>query len=355
VRRRPQMALHAVFAALLVASWACPGGWGRRLLAALAATLPFLLWRIGYMLMAGQRGKAGGTRFADHLFYLGPVWGGTNTPYGKGLDYLTRVEATTPEAFARSQLAGLRLLALALVWRATMAVMGAVVYGDPKSPLTPWLGHSLGIPILHELLKHPAEYARPVAWLALYLELVRAVLRLAMKGHVVIGVLRLFGFYAFRNTYKPLLAESVVEFWNRYYYYFKELLVEFFFYPTFVRRFRRSPRLRIVAATFAAALVGNMYYHTIEQPSFLAGNFALTWKVLQARLFYCVLLAAGISISMLREQRRRGAAARLPGGLRRVLRIAGVWTFFAVLHVWALPGPPGFAARTRFVLSLVGL
>jgi len=24
----------------------------------------------------------------------------------------------------------------------------------------------------------------------------------------------------FRNTYKPLLAESIVEFWNRYYYYF---------------------------------------------------------------------------------------------------------------------------------------
>ena len=213
-----------------------------------------------------------------------------------------------------------------------------------------------GRPQLRDLLRRPRDLALPVAWLSLYLELVWSVLRLAAKGHVFVGVLRLCGFYVFRNTYKPLLAESVVEFWNRYYYYFKELLVEFFFYPTFVRRFRRSPRLRIVAATFAAALVGNMYYHTIEQPAFLAGHFVVTWNVLHSRLFYCVVLAAGISVSMLREQRRRGAAVPPAGGLRRVLRIAGVWTFFAFVHVWAVPGPtPDFATRTRFVLSLFGL
>jgi hypothetical protein len=42
-------------------------------------------------------------------------------------------------------------------------------------------------------------------------------------GHMIIGTLRLFGFNVFRNTYKPLLSESILEFWNRYYYYFKEL------------------------------------------------------------------------------------------------------------------------------------
>jgi len=357
VRRRPQLVLHGIFLAVVVAAWTVPPGWCRRGLVAVAATLLFLVWRLGYMLMAGQRGKAASTRFADHLFYLFPLWRGTNTPYGKGFDYLTRSEATTPEAFARAQLAGIRLIGLGLVWRAVIEVMGAVVYGDPDSLLTPLLGgRHLGIPQLRDLLRAPDGVALPIAWLSLYLELVWSVLRLAAKGHVFVGVLRLCGFYVFRNTYKPLLAESVVEFWNRYYYYFKELLVEFFFYPTFVRRFRRSPRLRIVAATFAAALVGNMYYHTIEQPTFLAGRLAATWNVLHSRAFYCVVLAAGISISMLREQRRRGATAPLPGGMRRVLRIAGVWTFFAFIHVWAVPGStPGFAARTRFVLSLFGL
>ena len=45
---------------------------------------------------------------------------------------------------------------------------------------------------------------------------------------MIVGYLRLCGFNVFRNTYKPLLAETMVEFWNRYYYYFKELLVNFF-------------------------------------------------------------------------------------------------------------------------------
>jgi len=357
VRVRPQLVLHAIFAVVLVAAWASSPGWWRRLLIVVATMLSFLVWRIGYMLKAGQRGKAAGTRFVDHLFYLWPVWRGTNTPYGKGFDYLTRHEATTPEAFARSQLAGLRLIVLGLVWRAVLEVMDAVVYGDPESILTASLhGHHLGIAQLPDLLRNPVGVALPVAWASLYLELVRAVLRLAAKGHILIGWLRLCGFYVFRNTYKPLLAESVVEFWNRYYYYFKELLVEFFFFPTFVRRFRHAPRLRIVAATFAAALVGNMYYHTLEQPSFIAGNLTVSWGVLHSRLFYCVVLATGITVSMLREQQRRGAARAPAGGVRRVVRIAGVWTFFALVHVWAVPGPtPGFGDRTRFVLSLFGL
>ncbi|MEF8725082.1 hypothetical protein [Candidatus Accumulibacter phosphatis] len=40
---------------------------------------------------------------------------------------------------------------------------------------------------------------------------------------MIIGTLRLFGFNVFRNTYKPLPPESILEFWNRYYYYLKEL------------------------------------------------------------------------------------------------------------------------------------
>jgi hypothetical protein len=58
---------------------------------------------------------------------------------------------------------------------------------------------------------------------SLYCELVWQVLRHAAAEHMIIGTLRLFGFNVFRNTYKPLPPESILEFWNRYYYYFKEL------------------------------------------------------------------------------------------------------------------------------------
>jgi hypothetical protein len=358
VRTRPQIFLHAVLALGLVAFWTAPAGPARRLLAAIVPMLPFLVWRLGYLLKTGQRGKLTGTKLADHLFYMFPAWGGTNTPYGKGFDYLTGIEARTAEAFARAQLAGVRLILLGLVWRGVVEIMAAAVYADPKSPLTRVLGGwTLGVPRLPDLVPHPASAPLGVVWCSLYLELVWVTLRLAAKGHVIIGMLRLFGFNAFRNTYKPLLAESVVEFWNRYYYYFKEMLAEFFFFPTFVRRFRHHPRLRIAAATFAAAFAGNMYYHTIEQPAFLSRSPAGTWAVVHSRLLYCFLLACGITVSMLREQQRRGRVDAPAGGAAgRLRRIAGVWTFFALIHVWALPGrDPDIFDRTRFFLSLFGL
>jgi D-alanyl-lipoteichoic acid acyltransferase DltB (MBOAT superfamily) len=173
---------------------------------------------------------------------------------------------------------------------------------------------------------------------------------------VIVGVLRLLGFNVFRNTYKPLLAESVVDFWNRYYYYFKELLAEFFFYPIYTR-FAVRPWLRTFLAIFAAAFVGNLYYHLLQLDApLLAGNLAELWTSLESRTVYCFLLAAGIFVSMIREQRRRGTPHAASSTARRTLRIVGVWTFFALIHVWAHPGTePTLAERTAFFLSLFGL
>jgi hypothetical protein len=359
VRRRPQVALHAVFWGMLALVWLVPAGNGActAVLVSVATLLPFLLWRCGYLLKTGQRGKAAGTRFADHLFYLHPAWGDANVPIGKGFDHLVRHEAHSPEAFARAQLAGMKLLALALLWSGAQRLMAGLVYGDPGSPITRLLGgHVLHVPRLDQLLERRAPIPLLVAWGSLYVELVREVLKHAAHGHVTVGALRLLGFNVFRNTYKPLLAESIVEFWNRYYYYFKELLVDFFFFPTFVRHFRTWPRVRMIVATFAAAFVGNMYYHALNQDGLvLHGDLRAAWGALRPRLLYCLLLAIGISVSMLREQKRRGTAPAPRGGLARGLRIAGVWTFFAVIHIWSVGANASFTHRTRFFLTLVGL
>jgi hypothetical protein len=141
VRIRPQICFHLFFWALLLWIWLAPDRsvFGITVIALVAISFPYLIWRCGYLLLSGQRGKIGGTTFKDHLFYIWPVWDGTNTPPGKGHDNLARAEAQTAEAYARSFLAGIKLLLLVLVWKAVMQVMGAVVYGDPKNSLTPLL------------------------------------------------------------------------------------------------------------------------------------------------------------------------------------------------------------------------
>ena len=107
----------------------------------------------------------------------------------------------------------------------------------------------------------------PVAWhpavgesqILFFLETNPGVLlSLAIK---IISVCRMAGFNALRNSYRPLSSRTLADFFNRFYYYFKELLVDMFFYPTFLRYWKRRKRLRLVFATFAAVAFGNSYFH----------------------------------------------------------------------------------------------
>jgi hypothetical protein len=363
VRRRPQICFHLLFWLLLGFLWFFPerGGLSLAVLSVIAASFPYLIWRAGYMLLSGQRGKALNSRFRDHLFYIWPIWDGTNTPPGKGHDYLSRMVAQTPESYARTLLGGFKLLLVVALWSVFLELIGALVYGDPKSSFNAlFRGYTLGIPRLKQILSEQMALPLVQVWLSLYLELIWETLSLAAKGHVWVGVIRLFGFNIFRNTYKPLLAQTIVEFWNRYYYYFKELMMEFFFLPIYARYFRNSPRLRVISAVFAAAFVGNMYYHLLQHKEpLIFGEWSKLWRLLGARLIYCGMLASGIAVSMLRQQRQRSRAHVMPAGasqrLRRLRGIAGVWTFFAVINFWNVISNLTIAERARLFFSLFGL
>jgi hypothetical protein len=320
---------------------------------------PSLIWRCSYLLLSGQQGRAVKSKFSDHLLTLLPIYGNSsNTPYGKGFDFLSKSEAKDELTLAKSQLAGIKLFLLAGIWKLLRKLIEAFIYG-PATNLTEKLGGvTLGIPNLSELASLGYQAPLMHSWLSIYLELFIQVLHHAMHGLLFIGFLRFFGFNVFRNTYKPLLAESIIEFWNRYYYYFKELLVNFFFMPTFMqlgKPLKNQPKLRLFAAVFASAFIGNMYYHLIEMSVPIAlGNVAETLFSLRARFFYCLLLAIGIYVSMLREQKRAGIAVS-NDPFSRYVRIFGVWTFFGLIYIWNVRGGATFTARTEFFLHLFGV
>jgi len=363
MRRRPQICFHLIFWLLLALLWffAASEGFFIGVLSVILLSFPYLLWRAGYMLLSGQRGKAQNSRFRDHLFYIWPIWDGTNTPPGKGYDYLSRTMAQTPDSYARTVLGGLKLLLLVALWKIVLELIAALIYGDPKSPFSALFhGYTFDLPRVKQILGRQMAIPLVQIWLSLYLELIWETLSLAAKGHVWVGVIRLFGFNIFRNTYKPLLAQTVVEFWNRYYYYFKELMMECFFLPTYARYFRDLPVVRVVAAIFAAAFVGNMYYHLLQhKEQLVVGDWNGLWSLLGARSIYCALLTAGIAISMLRQQRQRSRPPAAHDGPARQLcilrRIAFVWTFFAVINFWNVIAPVSIAERAQLFFSLFGL
>jgi len=359
VRRHPQVALHLTFWGLLFLLWntgSDAGDW-RRVAIGFTLIVSTLLWRIGYLLLSAQRGRAAGTRFSDHLIYLLPRYPGY-IAQGKGLDYLARHEAQDEDALARSQLAGIKLLLLAALWKTVRSALNGLVYGDPGG-----VWHAFGgvsgatLPRFAQLLAQGEGALLWQSWASIYFELVREVLETAAYGHTIIGVLRLFGFNVFRSTYKPLLAETIVAFWGRFDYYFKEVLVDFFFLPVFASCFRKHPGLRMFAAVFAAAFIGNMYVHllAVEPRAILfLGDFEALWAALHSRVFYSLLLTIGIFVSMRREQ-RSGGRRPIPGMVRRIARLAGVWTFFAVIRIWDHHPEVPFLTRTQFFLSLFGI
>jgi hypothetical protein len=107
--------------------------------------------------------------------------------------------------------------------------------------------------------------------------------------------------------------------------------VDFFFYPTFARYFKRWPRFRVFAATFAAAAIGNLILTFYSHQVVFVGKLGLgeTLRGFSVYAFYCILLAIGIGISQLRKSQPK------PGWLRgRVVPAVCVLGFFCVLHIF---------------------
>jgi hypothetical protein len=255
-----------------------------------------------------------------------PMWSemGAGVPLPKGAAYLDRIEAKGPEALAICQLKGLKLIAwaLLLLWQHN-ALLGLVQYLRSGAPV-PTYAAALATSAAGAPLPYYAN------WLVLAVHFFRKVLDATITFHLAVGTCRLAGFQALRGVYRLLDAHTLAEFWNRVQFYFKELLVEFFFYPTFLR-LRGRMGLRVFVATFAAAGVGNFLYHFLRDLGHIATfGFFGTLVRMQTFALYTTLLALGICISQLRA--RKVPPASLPWHAR-YRATAGVMGFYCLLGI----------------------
>jgi len=141
-----------------------------------------------------------------------------------------------------------------------------------------------------------------------------------------------------RNSYRPLESRTVVDFWNRYYYYFKELVADFFFYPVYMRCFKRHPRVRVLFATWVSVGLGVPLFHFIRDID-VVRQLGL-WRALtgyHVYLCYASMLSIGIGVSQIRKMTApRNPQRSLPESFlrARVLPISGVILFFCFLQVF---------------------
>jgi hypothetical protein len=292
--RRPVACLLAGLAfVVLLASYLPRGGQFRALSWEFLAVFATYVWFIAYSLL-DSRSKSSDP-FSLQLGTYRPFWGSTNTPFVKGAAYLRRIEAQNPEQLAIAQLKGLKLLAWSIVLDLLMGkIFAPVVHG------------CLGIPLYTQLFAlsvQRAPFPWYLAWGSLIANFLERLASLAIVGHQIVAACRMAGFLALRNTYRPLEAYSIAEFWNRYYYYFKELLVDCFFYPTFMRYFKGRGQWRLFAATFAAAGFGNAFFHFFRDLHYIQElGFCRALAGFHTYIFYTTVLSLGIGISQVRKR-----------------------------------------------------
>jgi hypothetical protein len=298
-----------------------------------------------------------------------PFWGGTNVPFPKAGAQLEKLEVRTQEEAAIWQLKALKLLTWALMLAVLRTALVLLTTGGPSYP-SAWLPdvvlpvpsqlsfagmgfHVTSLPDAFVLMQGGAARSAAQNWASLALHLGVDLLDISIFGHLAVAGARMAGFKALRNTHRPLESRSIADFWNRYYFYFKELLVDFFFLPTYLRWFKKHPRLRLFFATFAAAGVGNFIFHWLAEP---VGIVTLGfWGSLAARqtyALYALVLVVGIGLS----QSPKARAAARPSHLARAATTSGVLLFYCLLQILNV-APLGSSVGDcfRFFLSILPL
>lgn len=278
------------------------------------------VWFIAYALT--DRNSRPGNDLTLELGAFRPLWGSATTPFPKGAAYLRRIEARNPEQLAIAQLKGLKLLTWAIMLAAFSHLWDNVFHVYLRIPTS-------GQALTMSAHGHPVVWH--LRWESLILAFFESTLGLSIWGHQIIAICRMAGFNALRNTYRPLSSTTIAEFFNRFYYYFKELLVDFFFFPAFLRYWKGHRRLRVVFATFAAVLFGNAFFHFTRDWQIIRDvGFMKALVNYEASLLYCFILAAALSISQLRKR-----GARPAGFVRgRLLPAATVCLFYCLLNVF---------------------
>lgn len=84
---------------------------------------------------------------------------------------------------------------------------------------------------------------------------------------VIVGCARFVGFDIFRNTYKPYNAKSFHDFFVRYFYYYNQLILNFFFFPIYRNLiFLKNKNYRIYITIFLSIFCGAFLIHLSREP-----------------------------------------------------------------------------------------
>ena len=318
-------------------------GLPRVLLWAAVFVLTPYLWFLPYAIVDMRTRGASSTLL--QLAVLRPFWSPTYLPFGKGAAFLRKHLAQTPRELAITQLKAVKLLLWANV---LFAMREALSWVFEVQMQIPTVAQAL------DAFLRGQPYPLAVGWAAMIVSTARFCLKVASWAHLFIGIARLAGYRLPRGCWRPLESRTLMDYFNRFHYYFKELLVDFFFVPTFFKMFRNYPRLRMFFATFMAAGVGNAIWHFTRDINLVStlGPVAAV-ETYTSYAFYCIVLATGVGLSQVRASLGIRPASTLFG---RLYSFFFIWSFVVCMHVFSDESRNHtLGERLSFLASLFGV
>ena len=344
ISRRPFLCMLAVEIVLLVlSSPQVDHGLLRVLVWSMVVVFTPFVWFFP-LAIADLRGREPSTP-AMQMAVQRPFWSPSYLPFGKGAGYLRKHYSPLPREQAITQIKGVKLL----LWANLLLLV---------SHLLAWVvSDQLSLPRFINTIDafiegHPLPIA--TSWAVLVYGTFRYALQIAIWTHLFIGLARMAGYRLPRGSWRPLESRTLMDYFNRFHFYFKEILVDLFFIPTFFKVLRQHPRLRMFTATFMAAGVGNALWHFMADIHLIAvDGFWGAISSFGSYLFYCVVLAIGVGLSQVRASMGYRPSATLAG---RLYAFFFVWSFVVLLRVFSdRTRDHTFEQRLRFLLSLFGL
>jgi len=184
------------------------------------------------------------------LYWFGPslIF---NFPFGKSNAFLEQRVAKNDYEFAVTQIKALKLLVWLYLIKTALIILLNPILGLSSEPSN--FLYVSNISDHFRNFKNNTPSPTGTVWLSLFITYFYDLLLWAIKFNVPVVALRLLGFYVPRGMYKPLYAKSIPDYFGRRYYYYKELIFDFFVFPL-ILRFRRIQSRQV--RTFLAVSIG---------------------------------------------------------------------------------------------------
>jgi D-alanyl-lipoteichoic acid acyltransferase DltB (MBOAT superfamily) len=187
--------------------------------------------------------------------------------------------------------------------------------------------------VYFQLTLDPVDVAN-VGELALYiLSTFLLYVRLSGYFHVVMGMLRLFGFNLPETHHRYFLASSFTDYWRRINIYWKDFMLKTFYYPTFFRLRKSGETMALVVATIVTFVV-TWTLHMVQW-FWIRGSILVEWN----DIIFWSLFGALVLVNSLYEGRygRERALAQAERTFRDSLGVVirTVLTFITIAIMWS--------------------